>query len=101
MTAQELAQSALSDATPPPNLTPPLTALWHCKKGEWEASHNIAQDIHTPTGSWIHALLHLIEGDTGNANYWFARANRPPRSIPEIDALWEELANKLLSKANL
>ena len=32
-------------------------------RGNWEQSHNIAQDIHTPMGSWIHALIHVIEGD--------------------------------------
>ena len=89
---QDLATSAQHDPEPPAGLTPELRALWLAKAGRWEESHNIAQDIDTPMGSWIHALLHLIEGDLGNARYWFSRAGKPPRQPAEIDALWDELA---------
>ena len=93
MTASELAASAQGTASsPPPGLSPEAEALWHAKKGNWDEAHDIAQDIHTTMGSWIHALLHLIEGDIGNAGYWFARAGKPPRSRNEIDPLWDEIA---------
>lgn len=95
MTAEALKQSALSDAAPPAALSPELKALWLAKKGCWEEAHNIAQDIHTANGSWIHALLHLIEGDTGNAGYWYARAGRPARRTREIDAEWDRIAAHL------
>jgi hypothetical protein len=82
--------------TLPPGLSPEAQALWHAKKGHWEQSHNIAQDIHTPHGSWIHALLHLIEGDVGNAGYWFAKARRPAVKSTEIENLWQEIATEIL-----
>ena len=97
MTASELAQSATSDASAPAGLSPEALALWHCKKGEWEAAHNIAQDIHTPIGSWIHALLHVIEGDQWNADYWFGKAGKPSRKPKEVDALWDEIASRVLA----
>jgi hypothetical protein len=97
MTPAELAASATSDTTPPAGLSPEATAMWHTKKGEWEAAHNIAQDIPSALGSWIHALLHLIEGDIGNAGYWFSRAGKPARSASEIDALWDEIAAVVLA----
>ena len=97
MTAAELSASALSGESPPAGLSPEARALWYAKKGDWEDSHNIAQDIHTPMGSWIHALLHLIEGDVGNANYWFHKAGKPARRISEIDALWETIAQEVLA----
>jgi hypothetical protein len=97
MTAAELAASALRDAAPPPGLSDEAQALWQAKKGQWEAAHNIAQEIHTPLGSWIHALLHLIEGDQGNADYWFAKARKPSRRAPDIDALWDEIAGVALA----
>lgn len=96
MNAEQLLTSAANDSFPPEGLQPELQSLWHTKAGNWEDAHNIAQDIHTPTGSWIHALLHLIEGDVGNAGYWFRRAGRPVRSSDETDALWIEIANELL-----
>jgi hypothetical protein len=80
-----------------PDLSPEALALWHAKQGHWEEAHNIAQDIHTKMGSWIHALLHLIEGDQGNADYWFAKAGRPSHGPKEIDKLWDEIAGVVLS----
>lgn len=54
-----------------------LKALWYDAIGDWEASHNIAQEMHTDLGSWIHAYLHRKEGDEWNAGYWYRRANKP------------------------
>lgn len=93
MTAAELAAAA----TLPSGLSPEAQALWQAKRGNWDAAHNIAQDIYTPLGSWIHALLHLIEGDQGNADYWFAKARRPSRGLRDIDALWNEIAAVVLA----
>ena len=28
------------------------------------------------TAAWIHAVLHKIKGDLGNARYWYRRADR-------------------------
>jgi hypothetical protein len=47
-------------------------------------------------GSWIHALLHLIEGDTGNAGYWYAKARKPARGLGEIDDEWQAIAEEVL-----
>lgn len=99
MTLSELLESVAHDVAPPVDLSPELRAMWYAKKGNWEASHDIAQDIHTVMGSWIHALLHLIEGDLGNAGYWFYQAKKPVRKVVEIDALWTEIATQLLSGA--
>jgi hypothetical protein len=93
MTPAELAAAE----TLPENLSLEAQSLWHAKKGNWDDAHNIAQDIHTKRGSWIHALLHLIEGDVGNAGYWFAKAGKPAVRIAEIENLWEEIATEILS----
>lgn len=97
MTAAELAESARLDAAPESALSSEMKALWHAKKGNWEDAHNIAQEIHTPMGSWIHALLHLMEGDQGNANYWFHKAGKQTRKPADIDTLWNEIATELLA----
>jgi hypothetical protein len=96
MTPAQLKASAAGDPKPPAGLSPEARALWFTKKGDWEAAHDIAQDIATPTGSWLHALLHLIEGDLGNARYWFAEAGRPAKKPAQIDELWDEIAGEVL-----
>ena len=50
-----------------------------CVAGLWlrydflEASHEVSQNIDTPSGSFWHAVLHRREGDFSNAKYWFRR----------------------------
>jgi len=89
-------QSATGDSSPPDGLSPEALSIWHIKAGNWEASHDIAQDIDSSMGSWIHAHLHLIEGDIGNAGYWYSRAGKPARKPAEIEAEWLELATAVL-----
>jgi hypothetical protein len=45
--------------------------------GDWDAAHRIVQeDEDDATSCWIHAVLHKIEGDAGNARYWYVRAGQ-------------------------
>lgn len=80
-------KSTLVEIHPPKEWSEPLRALWYAAKGDWESSHDIAQEIHSPMGSWIHAYLHRVEGDKWNAGYWYDRAGK---SFPAI-SLEEEL----------
>ena len=41
--------------------------------GDWDKSHNVAQEYSDSTANWIHAVLHKIEGDEWNSQYWYAR----------------------------
>ena len=41
--------------------------------GDWQAAHDIAQDYSDVTANWIHAVLHKIEGDQFNSNYWYPK----------------------------
>ncbi len=43
--------------------------------GDWQQSHNIAQDYSDDTANWLHAVLHKIEGDVWNSQYWYARTH--------------------------
>jgi hypothetical protein len=82
MNLDDFIQSAAVHKTPPAGLAAPLVALWHAEKGDWHAAHNVAQDIHTKAGSWIHAHLHREEGDLWNARYWYERAGRAESKKP-------------------
>ena len=96
MTPTQLKSSAAADPKPPAGLSPEAKALWYTKKGDWEAAHEIAQEIETPMGSWLHALMHLIEGDLGNARYWFVEAGRPVKKPSQIEELWDEIAEEVM-----
>lgn len=91
MTYNSFLESVENDSAPPEDLSPELKSLWYTKAGAWEKAHDIAQDIPTKEGSWIHGLLHAIEGDFGNSGYWFARAGEPPISKEDIDSEWERI----------
>jgi len=58
-----------------------LAALDAAEAGRWDEAHEIVQQHEADeTACWIHAVLHAIEGDHGNARYWFARAGKPDRA---------------------
>ena len=69
-------QKTLTLKTAPVNWSETIRAMWFDAQGDWEASHNIAQDMHNTNGSWIHAYLHRKEGDRFNAGYWYRMAGR-------------------------
>jgi len=88
-------KATLSDPSPP-EVSPALAALWHDARGDWNQSHNIAQDIDDADGSWIHAYLHRKEGDLGNAAYWYQRARKPVARDSLVDE-WARIVSALLS----
>ena len=91
----DLLASVETDDEPPAGMDERILALWLAKKGRWDASHQVAQDIHTADGSWIHAHLHRIEGDLGNAAYWYSRAGRSAKRGESLDEEWQEIATAL------
>ena len=54
-----------------------LPAIDLALDGQWDAAHGIVQQHGSDdTASWIHAVLHKIEGDRGNSLYWYRRAGK-------------------------
>jgi hypothetical protein len=99
-TLEEFEKSVAENDQPPEGLSPELESLWLTRKDRWDSAHDVAQDIHTRTGSWIHALLHRIEGDLGNAAYWYSRAGRPAiRSTGGIEEEWQEITRFVLENS--
>jgi hypothetical protein len=87
-------RASLTDSVPPPMLTPPLKALWWAAKGDWDQAHKIVQDEGDANSAWVHAYLHRVEGDLGNASYWYRQAGRPVAN-GSLDAEWERIAAAL------
>lgn len=57
--------------------------------GDWQAAHAIVQKDDSANGAWAHGIVHLMEGDRRNAEYWYGRAAKP---MPSADAVAEEIA---------
>lgn len=88
-------KSSMSKPEPAKDLSPPLRALWWAGKGEWDKAHKIVQDEDTPEAAWVHAYLHRVEGDLGNARYWYRQATRTPAN-GALEAEWAQIAAALL-----
>ncbi|MFI4929599.1 MAG: hypothetical protein ACHP83_05125 [Burkholderiales bacterium] len=71
--------ASIAQDAPPPFATLMLRAIWHGLRGDWHAAHELAQAQDDADGAWVHAWLHRIEGDLGNADYWYRQAHRPSR----------------------
>ena len=91
-------KSSLSGGEPAPGLDAPLAALWWAAKGSWDQAHKIAQDEHGANSAWVHAYLHRVEGDLGNAGYWYRQAGRPVAK-DSLEAEWERMVLSLLGGA--
>lgn len=95
MTFEEFQYSLRNEAPAP--VSQPLNALWYAGKGDWDTAHVIAQDIYTWEGSWIHAYLHRVEGDEGNARYWYHKAGKKMPSC-SLQEEWASIVRELLDQ---
>lgn len=53
------------------------TAIRYLKHGDWQRAHEIVRSDESLFGCWAHGIVHMMEGDEGNARYWYRRAHRP------------------------
>jgi hypothetical protein len=97
MTLAEFKRS-VSTTKPPPGLPPALAALWWAEKGDWDRAHALIMDESGKDCAWIHAYLHRVEGDLGNAGYWYGQAGKAPATGP-MRAEWDSIATALLASA--
>jgi hypothetical protein len=91
----ETFRASLAAPAPPKGLAPLLKALWHAARDEWDPAHRIAQDDDSADGAWVHAYLHRVEGDEGNAGYWYRRAGKP-HCESSLQSEWTEISNAML-----
>jgi len=90
-------KATLNQSEPPQGVGRPLQALWWDAQGDWDRAHRLAQAEPGSDGAWVHAYLHRVEGDQGNAHYWYSRAGRPP-SAAALEEEWSQIAASLLGQ---
>jgi hypothetical protein len=89
-------QRTLTHKVPPRAFSAPLAALWWAKKGDWDKAHHLVMDEASADAAWVHAYLHRVEGDLGNARYWYAQARRPAER-GALDTEWSAIVADLLA----
>jgi hypothetical protein len=57
--------------------------------GDWQAAHAIVQEDESALAAWLHGIVHTLEGDLGNARYWYGQAGRAFRGREAVE---EEIA---------
>jgi hypothetical protein len=95
MTLAEFKRS-LAKPKPPTGLTPALSALWWAAKDEWDKAHSIVMDEAGKDCAWVHAYLHRVEDDLGNAGYWYRQAGKPV-ATGALAAEWAAITRDLLA----
>ena len=90
-------QESLANASPEAHFSVYLKSLWYDAKGDWEQAHALIDQLPGAEAAWLHAYLHRKEGDSWNADYWYARAkqSRPACSLEEE---WERLVSYFMAQ---
>ena len=74
-----------------------LQAIELAQAGKWDSAHEVVQQYEDDANAaWIHAVLHKIEGDLGNARYWYRRADRPVAQVG-LDQEWQAIVTALIA----
>jgi hypothetical protein len=61
-----------------------IRAINSALAGRWDAAHELVQQYEDDaTASWIHAVLHKLEGDLANSRHWYRRAGRLDHAADE------------------
>jgi hypothetical protein len=76
-----------------------LNAVELALANKWDAAHELVQKHEgDATASWIHAVLHKIEGDEANSRYWYRHADRMDHVAEEPRAELAAIRAELLSR---
>lgn len=64
---------------------------------DWQGAHELAQQYHDPLAYWLHAVLHKMEGDKWNSEYWYAKTadhhyQEYADAVDELQAIAGQLA---------
>ncbi|HUG35713.1 MAG TPA: hypothetical protein VML54_02115 [Candidatus Limnocylindrales bacterium] len=79
----------MTEPDPPTGTGTLSSALDHLAAGEWQKAHEIVQGDTSTLASWLHGIVHIIEGDLDNARGWYRKADR---AFPGAEAAPQEIA---------
>jgi hypothetical protein len=72
-------------------------ALDLARDGNWDEAHKLVQQYSDKLSCLIHAYLHRVEDDIGNAQYWYDRTDEdmPNNTLEEELNRLYEMADRL------
>ncbi len=76
------------------SFAPLIAALKLVEAGDWDGAHEAAQADGSKEAAWVHAHLHRVEGDLGNAGYWYRRAGKP-QATDSLEEEWRAIEKAL------
>ena len=76
-------------------MSPLLQIIALMRKGQWIEAHNQVQLDDSEAAAWLHALLHVQEGDLEDAEYWYGKAGRNFRSRSSLSEELNALETRL------
>jgi hypothetical protein len=88
--SKSLFHESLSHPEPPSHFSVLLKSLWYDRKGDLKKAHDLVDSLPGAEAAWVHAYLHRKEGDSWNADYWYARAKKV-RPASTLEEEWESL----------
>lgn len=90
-------EQSLQETHPPKNMSVYLESLWYEGKGNWKKAHDLVDDLPGTDAARVHAYLHRVEGDAGNADYWYRRAGTTKPAGTQKEE-WKLLVSQFLNK---
>ncbi|WP_018151772.1 hypothetical protein [Leeia oryzae] len=76
-------------------MTPLLQILALMRQGNWNEAHNLVQLDDSALAAWLHALLHIQEGDLEDAEYWYEKSGRHFHTRGSLDDEMDALEDML------
>jgi hypothetical protein len=73
------------------DMHPLLAILLLMRQGKWDEAHDLVQRDDSGAAAWLHALLHVQEGDLEDAEYWYEKSGRNFRSRGTLSEELDEL----------
>jgi hypothetical protein len=89
-------KASLAQSAPSSDLSVAVQALWWAGKDDWDQAHKLVVGADGADAAWVHAYLHRVEGDLGNAGYWYGQAKQPAATSALKDE-WTAIAAALLA----
>ena len=91
----EIFQQSIKDNNLPAGISVYLQAMWYDGNGDWHKAHSMVDNLEDSTACWVHAYLHLKEGDVWNADYWYRKAGKKRPDV-FLQQEWESIVKALL-----